>query len=125
MALGEPFVTATWKVPGKGQQSCVELGQPRLICGYVRPALCLVAMPKYSIEIRDDRPEQPDAFEAPDFEHALAMLVGVAGESLIGQSQGKVGDPLFWNFDLMDERGLILYSLSIQGFQSAAMGRLR
>lgn len=84
-----------------------------------------MAMPTYSIEIRDNRPEQPDAFEAPDFEHALAILARVAGESLIDQSPGKAGDPLFWNFDLMDERGLILYSLSIQGFQSAAMGRLR
>lgn len=84
-----------------------------------------MAMPTYSIEIRDNRPEQPDAFEAPDFEHALAMLVRVAGESLIGHTQGKAGDPLFWNVDLMDERGLILYSFSIQGFQSAAMGRLR
>ncbi len=82
-------------------------------------------MPTYSIEIADIMPDQPDAFEAPDFEHALAVLIRVAGESLIDESQAKAGNPLFRNFDLMDERGLILYSLSVQGFQSAAMERLR
>ncbi len=80
-------------------------------------------MPIYSIDVADALPVQADAFEAPDFDHALAVLIRVAGESLIDESQGGAAISLFRGFDLMDERGLILYSLSVQGFRSAAMGR--
>ncbi|MDZ7283098.1 hypothetical protein N4G62_13805 [Sphingomonas sanguinis] len=82
-------------------------------------------MPTYSIEVADALPVQADAFESPDFDHALAVLIRVAGESLIHESHGGSAISLFRNFDLMDEKGLILYSLSVQGFRSAAMGQLR
>ncbi len=62
-------------------------------------------MPTYSIEVADALPVQADAFESPDFDHALAVLIRVAGESLIHESHGGSAISLFRNFDLMDEKG--------------------
>lgn len=94
-----------------------------LVNGYSDVACGCVQMPTYSIEIADNLPVQADGFEAPDFDRALAVLVRVAGESLIDESHGEPTISLSRSFNLMDERGLILYSLSVQGYRSAAMGR--
>jgi hypothetical protein len=81
-------------------------------------------MPRYHFRVEGDQPPvDGDYFELPDIETARSQAVILTG-AMLQEVDGDFWQESYWRLDLLDETGLLLSSIEIQGSTAPAANPL-